>query len=73
MTDYRTRIFQNKLLSSHRQFKNGVYDRKHQLLSEYKEALFGNPPVIKNGKVVPGTGSMPDMELIDRFFLIEVV
>ena len=73
MMDYRLRIFSNKLLSTHRNFRSGVYDRKSEILSEHKETLFGRPPALHNGKFVPNSGSSPDMDLIDKLVNIEVV
>lgn len=71
--DYKVRKIQNKLNSAHRILKYGVYDRKHEILSEYKEALFGRPPALRDGKFVPNSGSSPDMDLIDKLVNIEVI
>lgn len=39
---------------------------KELLQSQYKEDLFGTPPATKDGKIIKGTGTLPDMKRIDR-------
>lgn len=42
-----------------------MYERKSEIMVKYKEEIYGVPPDIKDGRLVPGTGRAPDTELID--------
>lgn len=42
-----------------------LQERKERLQITHKVELFGRPPATKNGRILPGTATLPDMKRLD--------